>query len=98
MKFEDTNVLFTGRLLSLDQPCSILNADNQAASYLGIESPTVTRLLHLENLLDPSDYLMRRRIGWLVQVYDSIVLEDVDGSLRGRVAARQWREVSRFHI
>jgi hypothetical protein len=42
---DHTNVLLTGTLLGLDQTGGTVNADNQAASDLGIESTTVTGLL-----------------------------------------------------
>jgi hypothetical protein len=41
----DTDVLLTGTLLGLDQTGGTVNADNQAASDLGVESTTVTGLL-----------------------------------------------------
>ena len=36
MELEDGDVLLTSRLLSLDQPGGIIDADNEAARHLGI--------------------------------------------------------------
>ena len=36
MELEDGNVLLSGRLLSLDQPCGIIDAHNEATCHLGI--------------------------------------------------------------
>jgi len=98
MQLEHSNVFFTSRLLSLDQSGGILDADDEAASDLGIEGTTVTGLLDLQDLLDPGDDLMGRGVGWLVEVDDTVVLEDVDGSLSGRVAAGEGGEVVGLHI
>jgi len=98
MQLEHSNVFFTSRLLSLDQSGGILDADDEAASDLGIEGTTVTGLLDLQDLLDPGDDLMGGGVGWLVEVDDTVVLEDVDGSLSGRVAAGEGGEVVGLHI
>jgi hypothetical protein len=42
---DHAHVLLTGTLLGLDQTGGTVNADNQAASDLGVESTTVTGLL-----------------------------------------------------
>jgi hypothetical protein len=42
---DHADVLLTGTLLGLDQASGTVNADNQAASDLGVESTTVTGLL-----------------------------------------------------
>ena len=98
MQLEHSNVFFTSRLLSLDQSGGILDADDEAASDLGIEGTTVTGLLDLQDLLDPGDDLMGGGVGWLVEVDHTVVLEDVDGSLGGRVAAGEGGEVVGLHI
>jgi hypothetical protein len=69
---ENADVLLTSSLLRLDQAGGTVNADNQASSNLGIKSSTVTSLLDTENAADPSDNLVRRRVGGLVQVDDTV--------------------------
>ena len=71
MKLEDANVLFASTLLRLDKSCGSTDANDEAASDLGIESTGVARFLDLENSLDPSDNLVGGWIRWLVNVQDT---------------------------
>lgn len=61
----------TSTLLGLHQSCSSVYADDQAASNLGVKSPTVTGLLHPQDPPDPCHHLMRRWVGWFVQVNEA---------------------------
>ena len=53
----------------------------------------MTSLVDFEDFLDPSDDLVGGWIRGLVEVDHTVLLEDVDGSVGGRVSARQRREV-----
>eukprot|EP00128_Syssomonas_multiformis_P013854 Colp12_sorted_trinity150504_noHs@23833 len=64
----DTDVLLTGALLGLHQAGGAVNADDQAASHLGIQSATVAGLLHSHDALDPRNHLVTTRVGGLVEV------------------------------
>ena len=50
-------------------------------------------LIDFEDFLDPSDYLVGRRIRWLIQVDNAVLLKHVNRPVRGRVAAWQRSEV-----
>ena len=78
MELYHGNVLFTGTLLGLDQSGGVVDADNKAASDLGVQSSRVASLLDLEDLLDPSDNLMGGWVRWFVKVDNSIVLMHID--------------------
>jgi hypothetical protein len=61
---DDTDILLTGTLLRLDQTSSAVNADDQAASDLGVKSTAVTSLLgSMENQLVRIDGFVRTT-GW----------------------------------
>ena len=72
MKASDTDVLFTGTLLRLDEPCSSVDADNEITRDLRVESSTVSCLLDTEDSLDPSDDLVRGRVGGFVEIDDTV--------------------------
>ena len=58
----------------------------------------MARLVNLEDLLDPGDDLVGGGVRGLVQVDHAVRLQHLDGPVRGRVAARQRREVRRLHV
>jgi hypothetical protein len=98
MELEDTDVFFTGGLLRLDEARGVLDADDEAASDLGIEGAGMAGLLDLEDLLDPGDDLVGRGVGWLVEVDNTVVLQDIDGALGGRKSTGERGEVVGLHI
>ena len=98
MQLDNSDVLFTCRLLSFDQPCGVVDAHDEASGDFGVESSRVARLVDLEDFLDPGDDLMGARVRWLVQVDDTVGLEYVDGAIRWGVATRKGREVARFDV
>ena len=55
-------------------------------------------LVDFKNLLDPGDDLVRRWVRWLVQVDDTVGLQDVDRPIGRRVATGEWREVRRLDV
>ena len=55
-------------------------------------------LVDLENFLDPCDDFVRGGVRWLVQIDHTVLLENVNGSIRWRVAARQGREVRSLDV
>lgn len=52
---DNANVLFAGGLLGFDETGGLLNADDQAAGYLGVKSTRVASFLDTEDALDPGD-------------------------------------------
>jgi len=98
MELDNGDVLFTGRLLSLDESGGVVNANNEAASDLRIQSSGVTSLVNLQDFLDPGDDLVGGWVRGLVEVDDTVLLQDVDGTVRGGVTARERSEVGSFHI
>ena len=55
-------------------------------------------LLDFENLFNPSNDFVRRRVGWLIEVNHTVVFENINGSLGGRVTASKRGEMVSFHI
>ena len=98
VQFHHCDVLFTRRLLRFDQSGSIVDADNEAAGNLGIERSWVTRLVNLEDFLDPGDNLVRWGIWRLVKVDYTVALEHVDGARSGRIAAREGSKMWCFYV
>jgi len=84
--------------LCFDKAGSIVKARNKAASDLRIEGTRVTSLVTLEDLLDPRNDLMRGRVARLVKVNNTVLLQDINGALRGRIAARKGSEVGSFDV
>ena len=74
--------------MSLNESSSVLNANNEATCDFRIEGSTVTSLLDLQNLLDPGNDFVRRRVARLVEVDDTVVLQNVDGAFHGGVTTR----------
>ena len=58
----------------------------------------MTCLVNLEDFLDPSYYFMGGWVRGLVQVDHAILFQNINGSISGRIAAGEGREVRRFHI
>lgn len=98
MELDHGDVLFTSRLLSLDETGCVVDAGDETASDLGVEGAGVPCLFNLQNLLDPGNDLMGRGVGWLIKVDDTVVLEHVDGTVSRRVAAREGRKVGCFNV
>ena len=98
MQLDNSDVLFTCRLLSFDQPCGVVDAHDEASGDFGVESSRVARLVDLEDFLDPGDDLVGARVRRLVQIDHTVLLEDVNGSISRRVATRQRCEVRRFDV
>lgn len=98
MELEDTHVFFTGRLLSFNESGGVLNANNKASSNLRIEGTRMSGLLDLKDLLNPGDDFVRRRVGGLIEVDNTIVLEDINGSLSRRVTTRKGSEMASFNV
>jgi hypothetical protein len=80
---EDCNIFLSCALLALHEAGSAVNADNQAASDLGVESSRVTGALDTEHALEPCDDFVGRRVGGLVEV------DDTGGDVGGQVAAER---------
>jgi len=98
MELDNGDVLFTSRLLGLNESSGVVDADDEASSNLRVQSSGVTSLLNLQDFLDPGNDLMGRGVGWLVEVDDTILLQDVNGTVGGRVTARKGSEVGSFHV
>ena len=71
MKSDDADILLSGTLLRLYQTSGTVNADDETAGNLGVESAGVTGSLNPKNTLDPSDNFVGRRVGGLVEVDDT---------------------------
>ena len=93
VQLENSHILFACGLLGLDEASCVVAASDETASHFWVERAGVACLLNLEDLFDPSDDFVRRGVGRLVQVDDTVVLKNVDGPLCGGVAAGQGREV-----
>jgi len=94
---DDSHVLLSSTLLGLDETGGAVNADNQAARDLGIESTTVTSLFTSENALDPSDNLVRGRVRGLVEVDDTRADVLLEVALQRRAAIGDRGEVTSSH-
>ena len=81
MKLHNSNVLFTGRLLGFDKSGCVVKAHDKATCDFGIQGSTVTSFVKFHDSFDPSDNLMRRRVGRLIEIYDTVSLELIDRSL-----------------
>ena len=55
-------------------------------------------LVDLKDFLDPSNDFMRGWVRGFVQVDYAILFQNLNGSISGRIAAGEGREVRRFHI
>ena len=55
MKLDDSDVLFTGRLLSLHESSGVVDAHYQTSSDFGVKSAGVASLFNFENFLNPGD-------------------------------------------
>lgn len=71
MKPKDGDILLTGSLLRLDKPGRAVDADEKAASDLGVERSRVTGLLTTKDAAEPGDNFVRGRVRRLVEVDDS---------------------------
>ena len=58
----------------------------------------MTSFVNLQDFLDPGDDLVGGWVRGLVEVDDTVLLQDVDGTVRGGVTARERSEVGSFHI
>ena len=93
MELNNGDVFFTSRLLSLHKSGRVVEACDQATSDLWIEGTGVTSLVSLEDSLDPGNDLMGGWVGWLIEVDDTVLLEDVHWSLEWGVTTWEWSEV-----
>jgi hypothetical protein len=91
---DDSHILLSGTLLRLNKTSGAVNADNQATGNLGIEGTAVTSLLTSKNALDPSDDLVRGRVGRLVEVNDTRADVLLEVALQGRAAIGDGSEVA----
>jgi hypothetical protein len=82
----NSNVFLTGALLGLDQTSRSINANNKATSNSRIKSARVASLLDTEDFLHPSNNFVRRGIGRLVQVDNTVLKVFFEGSTERRVA------------
>lgn len=98
MELDDSDVLFSGGLLGLNEPGRVVDAHNEATSDLRIKGTRVAGLVDLEDFLDPGDDLVRGWVGGLVQVDHTILLEHLDGAVHGGEAAREGREVGSLDV
>lgn len=71
VKPKDGDILLTGSLLRLDKPGRAVDADEKAASDLGVERSRVTGLLTTKDAAEPGDNFVRGRVRRLVEVDDS---------------------------
>lgn len=74
MQAHNGHVLLAGLLLGFHQTSGTVYANNQTASHFGVQSSGVTGFFNSENLLDPGDDFVGRRVGGLIQV-DHAVLQ-----------------------
>jgi hypothetical protein len=58
----------------------------------------VTGLFDLEDLLNPGNDLVGRGVGWLIKVDDTVVLEDLNRSLGGRVSTGKGSKVGSLDV
>ena len=79
--------------MRLHQSSRVVDACDQASSDFRVQRTGVTGLVDFEDFLDPSDDLVGGWIRGLVEVDHTVLLEDVDGPVGGRVSAWQRREV-----
>lgn len=91
---DDADILLTGALLRLDETSGTVDADNQAASDLGVESTAVTSLLDTENSLDPRDDFVTGGVGGLVEVDDAGRNVALQVALVGSAAVGNGNEVT----
>jgi hypothetical protein len=91
---DNSHILLSGTLLGLDKTSGAVNADDQATGNLGIESTGVTSLLTSKNALDPSDDLVRGRVGGLIEVDDTRADVLLKVALQRRAAIRDGSEVT----
>ena len=98
VELHDGNVLLTSGLLGLDESGGVVDANDEATSDLGVQSTGVTSLVHVEDLLDPSDDLVRGGVGWLVKVDDTVLLEHINWSVGWRVTTWERSKVGSLHV
>jgi hypothetical protein len=94
MQANNANVLLSGTLLGLDKTSGTVNADNQAAGNLWIESSGVTSLLNTEHALDPGDDFVGRWVRWLVEVDNTGGNVGLEVSLKWCASVWNWCEMS----
>ncbi|GAU98490.1 hypothetical protein RvY_09628-2 [Ramazzottius varieornatus] len=88
MEFNDSNVLFTCTLLTLNKSRCTLDADNQATSYFGIECSRVTSLLYSQDTFYPRSYFVTGGIRRFVQVNEATTDVFFNVSLMWRASER----------
>ena len=93
VKFDNSDVLLTSWLLSLNESGGVVDASNEATSDLGVEGTRVTSLVNLEDLLYPGNDLVGGGVWWLIKVDHTVVLKGFDGALGGRETAGKGSEV-----
>jgi hypothetical protein len=81
----NSNVFLTGALLGLDQTSRSINANNKATSNSRIKSARVASLLDTEDFLHPSNNFVRRGIGRLIQVDNTVLKVFFEWSTERRV-------------
>ena len=55
-------------------------------------------LFDLQDSFDPGNDFMRRRVGWLIEVNDTVFLKNIDWSVKWRESAWKRSEVIGFHV
>ena len=58
----------------------------------------MTCLIDFQDSLDPGNDLVGTWVGWLVEVDHTILLEDVNWPVQGRVSTWQWSEMIGLNI
>ena len=81
METNDSNVFLPRRLLSFDQSCCSIDANDETACDFGIERSGMTCLFDTEDTFDPGDDFVGGGVGGFVEVDDSI--GDVIGERTG---------------
>ena len=87
-------VFLSGSLLRFDQARRSFDADHKVARHLGIQGATMACLLDTQDTTNPCHYLVRGRVGGLVQIDNSISNVQLQRPLERRVPARDWRVVA----
>jgi len=55
-------------------------------------------LFDLQDSFDPGNDFMRRRVGWLIEVNDTVFLKNIDWSVKWRESTWKRSEVIGFHV
>lgn len=88
------DVLLACALLRLHEPSRAVDADDQAARHLRVESATMAGFITTEDPLDPRDDFVRGGVGGFVEVDDTEIDVVGERTLERGTAVRNWGEVS----